>query len=254
MPTRDWKRDDDDFEEMRRDQQETQRYGRGFGDRDRADYREDRARVARQPTYDPERDRYGERWRIEDYRRAQTGDERFQRDRPERDRYEGDVQRSPSGEHEGYGTRFYGSRDFGWYGGHGRGGREFGTSREFEREDYERPGLRTGMRRDYSGRGPRGYKRSDERIREDVCDCLMQDPEVDAADIDVRVQEGTVTLDGTVENRRMKHRAENLCEWINGVQDVTNHLRLKREGMFASDPQPVPGTNAGGPSPRRPAS
>jgi osmotically-inducible protein OsmY len=56
----------------------------------------------------------------------------------------------------------------------------------------------------------------------------MQDPQVDASDIEVQVSDGTVTLEGTVENRRIKHLAENLCEWIPGVQDVTNHLRVKR--------------------------
>jgi hypothetical protein len=250
---------DDDYEDMRRDQQERQRYGRGYGDRERIDYRDDRARVAQQPTYDPERDRYGERWHIEDYRRAQRGEERSPREGRERFERVRDVERerSPAGEHEGHGTRFYGSRDFGWYGGHGRGGRDFGASREFEREDYERPGLRTSMRPDYTGRGPRGYKRSDERIREEVCDCLMQDPEVDATNIDVRVQDGTVILDGTIDSRRMKHRAENLCEWVSGVQDVTNHLRVRREGLYGSEQQPATGMNAGSippGGPRRPAS
>ena len=112
------------------------------------------------------------------------------------------------------------------------------------------------MRPDYTGRGPRGYKRADERIREDVCDCLMQDPEVDATQIDVRVQDGTVILDGTIESRRMKHRAENLCEWVSGVQDVTNHLRVRREGLYGGE-QPATGMNASSNppgAPRRPAS
>ena len=222
----------EDYEEMRRDQQERQRQGRGYGDRERMDYDEDRARYARQPNFDPERDRYGERWPVEDSRRG------F------RDR---DFDRSPAGEHDGPGTRFYGSRDFGWYGGHGRGGRDFGTSREFEREDYERPGMHGAPRgATSSAGGPRGYKRSDERIREDVCDCLMQDPEVDATNIDVRVQDGTVILDGMIDNRRAKHRAENLCEWIPGVQDVTNHLRVRREVMFGSEhPSSSGSVNAG---------
>src|SRR6185503_8363040 len=33
----------------------------------------------------------------------------------------------------------------------------------------------------YAGRGPRGYQRTDERIREDVCDRLTDDPRIDAS-------------------------------------------------------------------------
>jgi len=38
------------------------------------------------------------------------------------------------------------------------------------------------------GKGPKGYTRSDERIREDVCDRLSDDDEVDARDITVTVK------------------------------------------------------------------
>lgn len=77
----------------------------------------------------------------------------------------------------------------------------------------------------FAGRGPRGYKRSDERIREEVCDALMRDPMIDASDIDVRVEGGHVTLEGSVDERRNKRRAEDMSEAVAGVQDVTNHLR-----------------------------
>src|SRR5437762_1916123 len=39
----------------------------------------------------------------------------------------------------------------------------------------------------YAGRGPRGYQRSDERIREDVCERMSDCGELDATDIEVRV-------------------------------------------------------------------
>jgi hypothetical protein len=81
------------------------------------------------------------------------------------------------------------------------------------------------------GRGPKGYQRSDERIREDVCDRLGDDPHVDASDITVTVSGGEVTFEGTVETRRMKHRAEDLVEDVSGVRDVHNRLRV-RKGML----------------------
>lgn len=75
----------------------------------------------------------------------------------------------------------------------------------------------TATRGGYAGRGPKGYTRSDERIREDVCDRLSWNDEVDATDITVRVQSGEVTLEGSVETRRMKRLAEDIAEDVPGV-------------------------------------
>jgi hypothetical protein len=78
----------------------------------------------------------------------------------------------------------------------------------------------------FSGRGPRGYKRDDERIREDICEFLTDDGFVDAGDIEVIVQDGEVTLRGHVQGRDEKRRAEDLAVQIAGVVDVHNRLRL----------------------------
>jgi osmotically-inducible protein OsmY len=82
--------------------------------------------------------------------------------------------------------------------------------------------------RRYVGRGPRGYRRSDERIKEDVNDCLTDDPFLDATDIEVGVDDGMVTLSGTVSGRSEKRRAEDLAELVSGVKDVNNQLRVSR--------------------------
>jgi osmotically-inducible protein OsmY len=81
----------------------------------------------------------------------------------------------------------------------------------------------------HRGRGPRNYKRSDERIREDVCECLTQDPQLDASSIEVTVSEGEVTLTGTIFERNDKRRAEDLAENVAGVKDVRNNLRVSNE-------------------------
>lgn len=78
----------------------------------------------------------------------------------------------------------------------------------------------------HAGRGPKGYRRSDERIREDVNERLTDDPYLDASNIEVTVDATIVTLTGTVEDRRDKRRAESLAEMVAGVTDISNQLRV----------------------------
>jgi osmotically-inducible protein OsmY len=76
------------------------------------------------------------------------------------------------------------------------------------------------------GKGPVGFQRSDERIRELVCEALTDDDEVDATRIEVTVKGGEVTLTGAIEDRRMKRLAEDCVEAVPGVKDVHNQLRI----------------------------
>lgn len=79
---------------------------------------------------------------------------------------------------------------------------------------------------DHRGRGPKGYVRSDARIEEDVNDRLTEDRFVDATEIAVSVKDREITLDGTVESRRAKRRAEDCADSVSGVQHVQNNLRV----------------------------
>jgi hypothetical protein len=81
----------------------------------------------------------------------------------------------------------------------------------------------------YRGVGPRGYVRSDERIREQVCEALTDHDAVDARDIEVDVQGGEVILTGSVRERAMKRYAEMAAESCWGVKDVHNQLRIRRD-------------------------
>ena len=80
----------------------------------------------------------------------------------------------------------------------------------------------------YRGRGPKNYQRTDDRIREDVCERLTMDHDVDASEIEVNVREAIVTLDGTVNERHAKRIAEDIAESVRGVRDVQNNLRVTR--------------------------
>jgi len=85
----------------------------------------------------------------------------------------------------------------------------------------------------YRGIGPKGYVRSDERIRELVCDELMDDPWVDASGIEVAVKDGEVTLSGVVNDRDAKRWAEDAAEHVGGVKHVQNNLRVIKPSSVA---------------------
>jgi osmotically-inducible protein OsmY len=78
----------------------------------------------------------------------------------------------------------------------------------------------------FAGRGPKNYKRSDERIEEDVCERLTENAELDASDITVQVEDGEVTLSGTVQHRYFKKLAESIVDSVSGVTDVHNQITI----------------------------
>jgi len=83
-------------------------------------------------------------------------------------------------------------------------------------------------------KGPKGYKRSDERIREDVCDALSMSEELDPTEIEVTVSNGEVMLAGSVPERAMKWHAEQLVDNIGGVNEINNQLRVRRADQPSS--------------------
>jgi hypothetical protein len=77
-------------------------------------------------------------------------------------------------------------------------------------------------------RGPRNYQRSDERVREDVCDRLS-DMDMEVDEVEVKVSGGEVTLTGTIESGAARREIERVAETVPGVKDVNNQLRVKRD-------------------------
>lgn len=76
------------------------------------------------------------------------------------------------------------------------------------------------------GRPPRVYRRSDERIRDDVYDRLLAQDWIDADDVRVAVQVGEVTLTGTVPTRQDLRDVEKLAEKVLGVRGIQNRLAI----------------------------
>ncbi|MCC6180160.1 MAG: BON domain-containing protein [Chloroflexi bacterium] len=188
------------------------------------------------------------RWRSANGSFRNTGYETMSRDRgfsgyhDDRER-----QRGRYGQ-PGYGRASYpydsARYDSAWFGGAGygrpsgayfepvSGESRFGESHYGRSGDYGRLGFgREEYRRgQFAGRGPRGYTRSDDRIREDVYDRLTDHPDVDASDIDVQVDNGIVTLSGSIDDRWQRREAEDVVDSVSGVRDIHNNLRINRQG------------------------
>lgn len=192
---------------------------------------------------------YGSRRGYENPRYGQRFQESWEGHSPDEAWRQRGAERISPGMHGRYGWRSeeddQGSLDFqpGEYGYRSVYGPAFGSTYRDREPGYGNDELRGAARRwrdesgyrsnelgggPYYGRGPSGYTRSDERIREDVCDRLTDNPHVDASSIQVMVEAGVVTLQGEVPDRQMKHRAEDCAERISGVKDVENRLRVGR--------------------------
>lgn len=82
----------------------------------------------------------------------------------------------------------------------------------------------------HTGRGPKGFKRSDEQILEEACLRLERAGEIDATEIEVTAEDGVIRLRGTVPDRATKRSAEECVESVYGARDVMNELRVASQG------------------------
>jgi hypothetical protein len=179
-----------------------------------------------------------------DYRRDEDARERYRvmsemednRDRRVRDTFRntgygdqgpGGLGRVNPSQHRG--GRYMDDRSE-WRGGPPPGfGRDDGRHAQGYGREFRDEG-RGPQQSDHRGRGPRGYKRSDQRIQEDVNDRLTDDPHLDATEIQVEVTAGEVTLTGNVGNRADRRRAEDIADSVSGVRYVMNNLRVRQHG------------------------
>ena len=195
-------------------------YGRDQGPYERGDWRE-RSGYGEPRRYGgEERERYGGEWGHEEEggreRRPRRGYERWTTSDSGR-RWPGGVTGAEAG--QPYGGGFFGTAYALYAGKPERGASERGRI----------------------GRGPKGYRRSDERIHEDVCERIAR-AGIDADDVEVKVENGEVTLTGSVQRRDEKRWLEDLAEDAWGVQEVHNRLRVARaeEGTQAQGGQAQP--------------
>jgi hypothetical protein len=214
-----------------------ERYGERGGP-ERSSFSPDWSRESTEPRYsdDPYYSRNRGRGGSEDYSRGASGDDsRGWRGDEDRSRWEQrggqgrDLQRSRDDE-QGSHYRGYYSRSatpFAYPGGQGYVYSESIT-----------------LRGPYSGRGPKGYRRSDQQLIEEASQRLERDGDIDATEIEVTAEDGVITLRGTVPDRRTKRCAEECVESVYGVRDVMNELRVSPQSEQSQGAQAAQGSQS----------
>jgi osmotically-inducible protein OsmY len=74
-------------------------------------------------------------------------------------------------------------------------------------------------------------------LRQDILDELEFEPSIDAADIGVAVEAGTVTLTGHVPTYSQKRKAEDIVKRVKGVRAIAENIEVRPAGthMTADD-------------------
>lgn len=76
-------------------------------------------------------------------------------------------------------------------------------------------------------RGPKGFRRSDERLKEELAERLMYRNDIDCSDVTLDVKDAKVTLEGNVPERWMRYAIDDVAESVIGVDDVENRIRVQ---------------------------
>ncbi len=212
-----------------------------------------------------ERSRFSPDWSREGEQPRYSDDPYYARNR----------ERNPEEYLRGQGTRSEGRESGDWP--YDRSGRDRGRDLERSRQDDEDPHYRGWYSRSttpfeypggsgylyseswtlhgpYAGRGPKGYRRSDQQITEEACQRLERDGQIDASEIEVTAEDGVIRLRGTVQDRATKRRAEQCVESVYGARDVMNELRVAssressqgaQSGLGLAGSQATAGSQAG---------
>jgi osmotically-inducible protein OsmY len=98
-------------------------------------------------------------------------------------------------------------------------------------QDYPGGAFDTLLELSHRGRGPKGYRPTDERLTEIICERLTEDPFIDASEVTIRVDDGEVILEGRVSVRQQKFAIEDVIADIAGVADIHNRLTVGNDDL-----------------------
>ena len=71
--------------------------------------------------------------------------------------------------------------------------------------------------------------RTDVEIRSDIVAALAVDPSTESYELDVAVQDGTVTLSGTVESYKERELCATVTKGVKGVREIDNEIKVRYE-------------------------
>lgn len=80
---------------------------------------------------------------------------------------------------------------------------------------------------DHRGHGPRDWRKSDDRLREEVCEALAADATLDARDLNVGADDTDIVLSGVAPCVEARARAEEIAARVVGVRAVHNFVGIK---------------------------
>ncbi|NJO68189.1 MAG: BON domain-containing protein [Bacteroidetes bacterium] len=84
-------------------------------------------------------------------------------------------------------------------------------------------------------------------IIKEIQDELKWDPDLFESEIQIKLDDGIITLTGAVESAERKKMAESVTAKIEGVKSVINNLEVKEVKNKRSKPKEVPSPNSGEP-------
>jgi len=70
--------------------------------------------------------------------------------------------------------------------------------------------------------------KSDDGIKEEICEILIKDRHIDASSIFVGVENGIVKLTGSVRSRQEKIAIEDAIENVSGINEVQNDIKVQK--------------------------
>ncbi|ABS25919.1 BON domain-containing protein [Anaeromyxobacter sp. Fw109-5] len=87
-------------------------------------------------------------------------------------------------------------------------------------------------------RGPKGWRRSDERILDELCERIVRSG-VDASDVEVAVERGVLRLRGIVPHPDDRRLLVELASAVLGVEEIEDEVTTARDAALEPDPETV---------------